>query len=652
MLSIKVYITLLSQSTLEKVGIEMDSSYFTIGMAGHIDHGKTTLTKALTNVDTDRLKAEKERNISIELGFAPLRTEDGVQVSIVDVPGHERFIRQMIAGVAGIDLVILVIAADEGVMPQTKEHLEILEFLGIERCIVAISKIDQVEQDLLEIVEEDIKEGLAGSIFQYAPFVHVDSVSERGITKLKELIFTELKSVKKRNAYGAFRLPIDQVFSVQGQGTIVRGTVYEGVVQKGNQLTILPAGHKVKARQIQVHHQDMEQARAGQRTAINLGGADKENVRRGDVLVDSDHFLISNTIDVTIKFVDELASPLKQRAPVRLYIGTSEVSGKIVFFDRNEVKQGAEETLCQIRLEEDVVIRRGDHFILRRPTPVETLGGGWVIQPNGGKYRFGKETLEMLQKKKEGTPEDLIQDVLTKHKLLDKKQLIQLTSIDENEINKAIRSGLNDDIILEVPGNRYALTASFTELRKEVSGELATYHERYPMRPGMSKAELVQLISKYYPKPFIDYCLNRLMEQDSLHKTDQFIAEPLFKPHLPKKWKARMEQVIASIEYDSFTPKKWEEYIKETPLAKDDANELNNFLIQTGQAYQLTDEILIHQAAFHEALTKIKGQTEDTFKLNEAKDALGISRKYLIPFLELLDSLKMTTRQDDVRKWR
>ncbi|ASN04794.1 selenocysteine-specific translation elongation factor [Virgibacillus necropolis] len=629
----------------------MDTSYFTIGMAGHIDHGKTTLTKALTNIDTDRLRAEKERNISIELGFAPLELENGVQASIVDVPGHERFIRQMIAGVAGIDLVVLVIAADEGVMPQTKEHLEILGFLGIERCIVAISKLDQVEQELLEIVEEDIKSELAGSIFEQAPFVYVDSLSGNGIIQLKKVISTELKSVEKRNSKGAFRLPIDQVFTVQGQGTIVRGTIYEGMIQKGSQLTIMPKGHRVKARQIQVHNKEVDVARAGQRTAINLGGGDKETIQRGDVLVNSDHFLRSKTIDVTMKFVDEIASPLKQRSPVRLYIGTSEVLGKIVFFDRNEMKDGSEEVVCQIRLEEEIVIRRGDRFILRRPTPVETLGGGWVIQPNGGKYRFGEKTIKMLQTKKAGTPEDLIQDVLSEQILLDKKKLIQLTSLDETEIDAAITAGLEKEMFIEPSSNKYALTRTLTKLKNEIIHELESYQEQYPMRQGMGKAELIQLLGKSYPKTFIDYCLSRLIAEDTLYKPSQFIAVSSFQPHLPKKWETRMKEVIKRLEDDGIKPEKWKEYIKETPLSEADANELSGYLLHTKQVYQLTEDILIHQSAVERALTDLKEQTGSSFKLNEAKDALGISRKYLIPLLELLDRLNITTRQEDVRVW-
>ncbi|WP_085520650.1 selenocysteine-specific translation elongation factor [Tuberibacillus sp. Marseille-P3662] len=630
----------------------MDEAYYTIGMAGHIDHGKTTLTKAMTHVDTDRLKEEKERKVSIESGYAPLEVKDGRHVSIVDVPGHERFIRQMIAGVAGIDLVVLVIAADEGVMPQTKEHLQILEFLGVQRCIVAVSKIDRVDQELLDIATEDIKEGLEGTIFAEAPFVRVDSVSGHGVDELKQTIFSELGKVNHRDAYGSFRLPIDQVFTVQGQGTIVRGTIYEGVVQKGSQLTILPEGLNVKPRQIQVHHKDKDQARAGQRTAINLGGIDKNQIQRGDVLVTSDHFLVTNTIDVSLQFVDDLTSPVKQRSPVKIHVGTSEVMGKIVFFDRNEVNQTNDTVLCQVRLEEDIVVRRGDRFILRRPTPVETLGGGWVIQPKGGKYRFGEATVEMLRKKKEGTPEDLIEDVLTKYKLLDVKQLIQYTSLDEPEIKAAIYKEVEAGQLFEMAGNRYGLMKDFTKIKDEVTEQLHGYHENYPMRLGISKAEVVQTFSGVYPKLFIEHTLNTMIASGDIKKDEQFLAWPDFNPHLPAKWKVRMEEIITHLEKDGLNVMKWDDYVKDTPLSKENATELNTYLINTKQAYRLTDEMLIHHTAFDAALSQLRAQTDEAFGLKEAKDALGVSRKYLIPFLELLDQFKVTTRVDDRRKWK
>lgn len=629
----------------------MAETYYTIGMAGHIDHGKTTLTKALTNVDTDRLKEEKERGISIEPGYAPLKTEDGTHVSIIDVPGHEKFIRQMIAGVAGIDLVVLVVAADEGVMPQTEEHLEILQFLGIERCIVAISKIGRVDEIMLELVTEDIRERLMDTIFEQAPYVLVDSLSGKGIDDLKTVIFRELKQVQIRDAYGSFRLPIDQVFSVQGQGTVVRGTIYEGAVRKGSQLTVLPKGLNTKARQIQVHNEEQEVARAGQRTAVNLGGIEKEDISRGDVLVSSDHFLVTDTIDIALELVDSPFVPLKQRAPVKVHTGTSEVMGRIVFFDRNELAQSEDEVLCQVRLDEEIVVRRGDRLILRRPTPVETLGGGWVIQPKGGKYRFGEETIAMLRKIKEGTPEDLLADVLQKHIMLDFKELLQQTSMDESVLKEAISEALAKGILLEMAGPKYSLLKSFIKLADELKERLKEHHEEYPMRQGLGKAELVQLFSAVYPKLFIEYAIDKLAEEEELKKADQFIALGSFEPHLPKKWKTRMEQMITALQKDGLQAEKWDSYSSGSPMPKQELLDLTFHLLQTRQAYRLTEEILIHHTAFKESVDKLKGQTGASFSLKEAKDALGVSRKYLIPFLELLDRLKVTVRTEEERNW-
>ncbi|WP_019413944.1 selenocysteine-specific translation elongation factor [Paenisporosarcina sp. TG20] len=629
----------------------MEDRYFTIGMAGHIDHGKTSLTKILTNIDTDRLKEEKERGISIEAGYAPLQTEDGTHISIVDVPGHERFIRQMIAGVAGIDLVVLVVAADEGIMPQTEEHLEILKFLGIKHCIVAISKMDLVDEVMLEIVKDDIQERLKDTIFQNAPYITVDSLSGNGIVGLKKTIFAELKKVQFRDAYGSFRLPIDQVFTVQGQGTVVRGTVYEGIVPKGSQLTLLPKGITVKARHIQVHHQEQQQARAGQRTAINLGGVDKHSVSRGDVLVASDHFLATDTIDVVLQLVENDFSPIKQRAPVKIHVGTSEVMGKIVLFDRNELEQTADEVLCQIRLDEEVVVRRGDRFIMRRPTPVETLGGGWIIRPKGGKYRFGEETIQMLRNQQKGTPQDLVEDILAKHILLDMKHLIQQTSLDEQVFKETVAKGLKEGLLIEVTGGKYCLSKTFARITDELSGRLEMFHAEFPMRFGMSKAELIQSFSKVYPKPFIEYSLNTLIDQNKLKKSEQFVLLASFQPDLPQKWKVRMTQIIAALEKDGLEPKKWVDYFEGTPVPKSDIPDLTVYLLNTQQAYRLMDDTLIHRTSFNQAILKLQQQTDESFGLKEAKDSLNVSRKYLIPFLELLDQLSYTTRLEDKRQW-
>ncbi|EIM06319.1 selenocysteine-specific translation elongation factor [Planococcus antarcticus DSM 14505] len=629
----------------------MEERYFTVGMAGHIDHGKTSLTKALTNVETDRLKEEKERGISIESGYAPLNLEAGVSVSIVDVPGHERFIRQMIAGVAGIDLVVLVVAADEGIMPQTEEHLEILQFLGVERCIVAISKIDRVDEVMLELVKDDVKERLLKTAFHEAPYVALDSLSGKGIDELKQIILTELKAMKFRDAYGSFRLPIDQVFTVQGQGTVVRGTVYEGVVRKASQLLLLPGGIFVKARQIQVHHEESKQARAGQRTAINLSGIERTAVKRGDVLVDSDHFLVTDTIDVALQVIGRKFAPLKQRTAVRLHIGTSEVMGKIVFFDRKELEQTPDEVLCQIRLDEKIVVRRGDRFILRRPSPMETIGGGWVIQPNGDKYRFGNETIDMLRHHQQGTPQDLVIDALNKYILLDLKQLMQQTSLAGIILKETLKEGLASRVWLEVSRQGYSLTKTFIKIKDELLARLQQFHEDFPMRTGMGKAELVQSVSATYPKSLLEYSLNLLLEQNEIQRSGQFVALTPFSPNLPKKWHVRMEQIIGTLEKDGFQAKKWEDYFIGSPLPKLEIAELTSYLLESGQAYRLREDTIIHHTAFENALNKLRQQTGPSFDLKQAKDILNLSRKYMIPFLELLDGLNYTRRTEDQRHW-
>ena len=620
----------------------MTEVYYTIGMAGHIDHGKTTLTKALTGVDTDRLKEEKERNISIEPGFAPLLLNNEMHISIVDVPGHERFIRQMIAGVAGIDLVLLVIAADEGVMPQTKEHLQILKFLGIKKCMIVVSKIERVEKELLELAVDEINELLADTDYKDAPILYIDSLSRNGIPELKQAIQKELKNLNQRNSHGSFRLPIDQAFTVQGHGTVVRGTVFEGSVTKDSPLTLLPSEKKIKIRQIQVHNQETKQAQAGQRVALNITGATKDEIRRGDVLVDSENFQVTNMIDVSLQLVSTLSIPLKQRSPVKLHVGTTEAYGKIIFFDRNEVQESTDEILCQIRLDDEIVVRRGDRFILRRPTPVETLGGGWITQPQAQKYRFGEETINMLKKQKERSPSEIIDDLLQTHKLLSTLRLIQLSSLQEGEIKEILSSGS----YIKVNEKGYSLKRTVSELSATILERLINYHKEFPLRIGMSKAELLQEIKQ--DKNLIEYCINVLLQNNAIKKDVQYLSVATFYPSLPK---GPLENIVDSLLNDAIQPRKWGDYIKEAAIENQAANELKAYLLITNQAFLLGEDTLVHKNAVEKAVAKLQAQTNERFSLSEAKEILTLSRKYLIPFLELLDEQQLTLREEGNRVW-
>ncbi|PLT32516.1 selenocysteine-specific translation elongation factor [Bacillus sp. V5-8f] len=621
--------------------------HFTIGMAGHIDHGKTSLTKALTNVDTDRLKEEKERQISIELGFAPLYEDEEMQVSVVDVPGHERFIRQMIAGVAGIDLVVLAVAADEGVMPQTKEHLEILGFLGIKKGIVAITKIDKVEEDFLSLVKEEIVLELEGSVFENSPVVMVDSLSGKGIDDIRQQVLSELDSLEARDTKGPFRLPIDQVFTVKGQGTVVRGTVYEGSVKEGQSLLILPSRLETKARQLQVHHKPAIQAFAGQRAAVNLSGITREEIERGDVLVSSEHFNVSKCLDVSLKASTALDHLVKQRTPIKCYIGTSEVMGRIVFFDRNEIGQEQEEILCQLRLEEEIVTKRGDRFILRRPSPQETIGGGWVIDPLGNKYRFGSKTIEELAKKKEGNPKERISSALMEEKGLSIQDLIKRTSLNESEITTV----LEDEEFLSYNSGFYTSQLIVQHVTEEIYDRLLEYQQEFPMKPGRNKAEAVQALQEIHPKTLLDFVLKRGEEEGTWKRNGQFVSTADFSPHVPANWRKRVDNMLNAIKEDDLQVKYLDNYLEEAGIPGSLRMELTYFLVEQKLLIPLDGQFYVSTERFNEAISKLKSQTADSFEVGEAKDILGLSRKYIIPFLEKLDSEQITRREGNNRMW-
>lgn len=635
------------EETSKEVAVEM-KRYFTIGMAGHIDHGKTTLTKALTNVDTDRLKEEKERQISIELGFAPLYEDEDIQISVVDVPGHERFIRQMIAGVAGIDLVVLVVAGDEGVMPQTREHLDILAFLGIKNGIVAISKIDRVDEEFVDLVKEDIREELKGTVFEESPMVLVDSLTKKGVDELKDLIIHTLREQEMRDVKGAFRLPIDQVFTVKGQGTVVRGTVYEGKVEEGQALTIMPKGIEVRARQIQVHHKPSKEAFAGQRTAINLSGVAKEDLERGDVVVSSEHFNVTRTIDVAIRVVEDLDYLVKQRMPIKCHIGTAEVMGRIVFFDRNELKEENGEILCQIRLDEEIVTKRGDRFILRRPSPQETIGGGWVIDPKGAKYRFGERTVAELEQKKVGTPGERIVSALMELKSLTLDDLITRTSLDKEILEKELQS---EDFIL-YNSKEYTLKALVDMNEEDLYNRLRDYHTEFPMKQGLNKGELIQQQAKLYPKALLDFVVEEGIRNGTFKRKEQFISIAEFEPHVPKNWKTRTDNMLSKLKSDEKKVNYFKNYLEDAGIPETVSYDLKKFLEDEGQIVSLDGQYYWDGAVFNQAVEKLKAQTGPEFDVGEAKDILDLSRKYMIPFLETLDRKGITTRVENKRVWK
>lgn len=635
-----------------KAGIMMVKRTFTVGMAGHIDHGKTTLTKALTDIDTDRLKEEKARNVSIEPGFAPLHLTEDMDVSIIDVPGHERFIRQMIAGVAGIDAVVLTVAADEGVMPQTKEHLEILSLLGVTGGLIAVTKIDNVEKELLELAAEDIREEVQGTPFSNAEMVFVDSISQTGVHKVREKLTEVLQTVPMRNARGAFRLPIDQVFSVHGQGTVVRGTVYEGSIAEGDTIQVLPLRKMMKVRQLQIHGTQVEQGVAGQRLAMNLSGVDREELKRGDVAVSAEHYVTTQLINIVLHTSKEMHYALKQRGHIKLHLGTAEVYGNIVFFDRNVLKPEKQEVLCQLRLNDPVVTKRNDTFIVRRPSPTETIGGGWVINPNAERLRFGETTIRLLEQEMEGTPAEHIKKAIWVNYWLSAEVLAKETGILIDDVKEILQQLKENGEVIEYSNSKLVLQERYDQFLKAIKQELQEFHQTHPLRKGKNKQELQAMKEKDIPKDLTERLIERAEAEGEIKRDKQFISLYSFSPAFPKGWETRMTQAKEQWVKDGLTPRPWTEYMQEQSIPMELREELKYSFLQAYEAITMDEKHIWPAFKVVEAANQLKQQYPASFTLQDAKEELNITRKYLVPFLEWLDEQNWTKRQENERVWR
>lgn len=622
--------------------------HHTIGMAGHIDHGKTTLTKALTGIDTDRLKEEKERGLSIEPGFAALHLPGGKTVSIVDVPGHNRLIRQMIAGVAGIDLVLLIVAADEGIMPQTKEHLDIIELLGIQHGIIVLTKTAELDEELLALAEEEILGFLIGKVFEKSPIIRVDSITGDGINELKIEIAQMVSTLPARKISGPFRMPIDQVFTMKGHGVIARGTVQGGAVHTEDELTVLPSGKKVKVRQLQVHYERADQAQAGQRAALNIAGIEKNELQRGDILVVNEkRFSPSKVIDVALNLISSQERSVKQRSPIRIYIGTAVVDGQVVFFDRNEAKPGSA-ALCQIRLKNPIAVQKGDRFILRRPSPAETIGGGIVIDPAGERYKFGEQTIAMLERKKCGTPLELVTEYLFEHQ---GAAFDELQGIAGDQLNGLLQEGIESGAIIKIAENYFSLASVISTSCDKVRKQIELYHNNNPLDLGITKAELFEKMRRLMPELILNFSLAKLEQADKIFRQGPILAVADFSPHPPVHMHKQVDILIEMYKKVQLMPEQFNQMAKQAELADKDIEAVKHYLIREKQLIRITEELLIHKNTVDKGIADLKRGTGMSFTPAEAKEILGVSRKYMIPFLEWLDNQGMTERIENKRFW-
>ncbi|PKM81744.1 MAG: selenocysteine-specific translation elongation factor [Firmicutes bacterium HGW-Firmicutes-14] len=630
--------------------------HFIIGTAGHVDHGKTMLIKALTGKDTDRLKEEKERGISIELGFAPFTLPSGILAGVVDVPGHERFIKNMLAGVGGMDLVLLVIAADEGIMPQTREHLDIIDLLSIPRGIVVITKTDMVEEEWIDLVKEEIMELVEGTVLESAPVTEVSAVTGRGIPELIGLIDQAAAQLKERPVSGRARMPVDRVFSMTGFGTVVTGTLLEGSLTVGGTVEILPEKLEARIRGLQVHGKKTGDAVAGQRVAVNLAGIEKEEIGRGSVLAAPGLLKTSHRADVKLRLLPGAAKPLANRARVRVHIGTSEILARVILLENDELEPG-KAGFAQLECEEPIVAARGDLFVVRSYSPMRTIGGGKVIDSGPPKRkRLNPAVIETLKTKEKGTPEELLQEFMysSGQQVYTLDDLLRGPGMDEAVTRDSLALLVSQGLVKQFSADNksyFILEPVLRQKEQELSENLEKYHNKYPLRQGISKEETrSRLFSRLNNKQF--NALLELYRVSGLIKiTGDNISKNQFEPRPGKDREQVFKTITERYLSTGFQTPGWDEITGEFKLSQAESEEVLNFFINRGLLVKLEDNILIHVENLEGARNAIVQflREHGEMSLGEARDLLNTSRKYALPVMNYFDREKVTRRMDDKR---
>ena len=627
-----------------------------IGTAGHIDHGKTSLVKALTGIDTDRLKEEKERGITIDLGFANLLLPSGTLAGIVDVPGHERFIRNMVAGATGIDLVILVIAADEGVMPQTKEHLEICELLGIKDGVVVITKIDLVDKEWLELVKEEVEKFLKDTFLKNAPIIYFSAVTEEGKEELLKILDGKASQIIMKPEDQPFRLPIDGVFTIKGFGTVVRGTAISGKINLNQIVKIYPKELESKVRNIQVHGKNVETAYAGMRVALNLQGVEKEKLERGDVVAEPGVLKTSQWLDIKVTSLKDVKPFIRNFENLLFYVGTSEVLGKIILFGKDDIKPG-ETDIAQIFLQKPVTVWRGDRFILRRASTNTTIGGGEIINPVSYRRKrtkpWERKELEFISR---ADTSELIKYYVEKRGFLGiEEKDLQLAVSVFGEKFKELTDNLSQEIIKLKEKEKiiYFSKNAKDKLQNKIVDTLREYHENNPFSPGLTKELLKMRIASFISDPFFNHIIDELIQKGILNKEKEiFFLSEFKKLDLTEKEELK-KQIEEKLLKERLTPRDFEEILLDFKDKYKVAKELSQTLFKEEILVKISEKLIYHKNVLQEIekkvidfLTKNKEMT-----LFDFRKLLGseVSRKYLIPLAEYLDKKKITLRVGDKR---
>lgn len=628
-----------------------------IGTAGHVDHGKSTLVQALTGVHPDRLKEEREREMTIDLGFAWLALPDGEEVGIVDVPGHRDFIENMLAGVAGIDAALFVVAADEGVMPQTREHLAILDLLQIQGGVVALTKIDLLDDpDWLDLVEDDLRQALAGTVLEDAPILRASARTGEGLQPLVQALAECLAGRPSRPDLGRPRLPVDRVFTMAGFGTVVTGTLSDGRLQVGDEIEILPAGRRGRVRGLQTHKRKEETAVPGARTAVNISGVAVEEVRRGDVIAHPGRYRPTRLLDVRFRLLPDASLPLKHNTEVKLYLGAAEIMARARLLGAEELLPGDPGWL-QLALSEPVVALRGDRYILRRPSPGETLGGGSVVDPHpkGRHRRFAAEALAALEALSQGSHADILAQALASLGPAPLREVVARSSLESQAAAQALQELAQEGLIVSLEeGGLEGLTpqsgalvagrGTWEDLHRRLLGEVESYHRLNPLRRGMAREELKSRL-KTPPRVF-NAVLARLREAGELEEAGPLVLRPGHEVRFTPAQERRVEALLGRFAAAPYAPPS----VKETQAEA--GEDLYEALVDLGRLVQVGPEVVFRAEDYTRMLQELHSlfAAHGTLSAAQVRDHFNTSRKYVLALLEHLDASGVTVRQGDVRK--
>jgi len=624
-----------------------------IGTAGHVDHGKTTLIQALTGTNTDRLKEEQERGMTIDLGCAALRLPDGTVAGIVDVPGHERFLKNMLAGITGVDVVLLVVAADESVMPQTIEHLDILRLLDVKNGVVALTKMDLVDKEWTDAVEEDVRAQLAGSPLADAPIIRVSATNGKGIDALKRILMSAVSRAEARDASLPFRLPIDRVFVRPGFGAVVTGTLVAGVIHVGDAAEIVPQQLATRVRGLQLHGKKVDEAEAGSRVAVNLAGVEHAEIARGAQLSAPGALSPTTTFDATVRLLKDIARPLKDRARIRVHFGTAEILGRVrLLEDRDEV-QGGEKVYVQFRGETEFACARGDRFVLRTYSPMSTIGGGVILDPAPQRHaRRDPAVVEALAARERGTPEDVVDTLLLRCPTgIVIREIPTKSGFTTAIVEGAVRELVNQNRATILPHDRVIHASALVALTMRQKDTLTHYHTQFPLRPGMPKEEMRAALGRAIDARAFAPLVSYWQETGAIVQEGATVRLADFRVDLNERQESllkRIEEVYAELGIATPTIEEVCRVVKAPP---DAVNALLKVGTERGRFARVADGVYYDTATLDHLKQLIRDHVAEhgTITVAALRDLTQSNRKNALQALEYFDRIRFTRRQGDDR---